>query len=839
MDTFSQVTGQIGQGGRRGALMISISCDHPDFEDFINIKSDLNRVNYANISVRVTDDFMQAVIDDDDWELKFERKETGEVISKTVRAKDIFHLLCKQNWDYAEPGILFWDRISNWNILSEDEEFEYAGTNPCIVGSTLISTTDGEIPIMDLVGQNPDVYCMDNNGNIAIRKATKVWKTRKNAEIVRVKTHRGFIDCTPDHKIYTRNRGWVEAKDIKHGDRLTGLNRSMKDEIHVSVGLTGGKYIPEHRLVAGYYYDISNKDVHHIDGDTLNNTIGNLQVISHSEHSALSNTGRKIESIRDDFGRYMKKPKKSSRNSFNLNCGVGTNWFVDEVEFLNRTEDVYDMTVEEFHNFVANRIVVHNCAEEPLPPGGSCLLGSINLAEFVDDDRFDFDAFGECVHTAVIALNDVLDEGQPRHPLTEQRNSVHDWRQIGLGVMGIADMLIKLGIRYGSKESIDLCDDIGFTMAGEAILTSSSLAKDNGAFEKYKECVLKSPYFIRNTYKIAEQYIKTYGLRNSQLLTIAPTGTLSTMIGVSGGIEPIFANYYTRMTKSLHGEDVEYKVYTPIVKQYMEQNNITDDSELPDYFVTAKDIDFNDRIAMQAIWQEHIDASISSTINVPNEFTVEQVEQMYINAWESGLKGLTMFREGCARMPILSTEEKKEETVSNDSNELKRGDVEPPRQDLIGLKRDLTTGCGSLHVSAYFDPQTCDLKECFLSKGSNGGCNNYMIGLSRLISLSARAGVSVEAIVDQLNSTGVCPSYAVRHATKKDTSVGSCCAMAVGNALMDMWHQVKDVLEEPDEHCNSQILHEEKIAKCPECGEPLIFEGGCNICKSCGWSKCL
>ena len=129
MDTFSQVTETIGQNGRRAALMLSIDCKHPEIIDFINIKTDLNRVTKANISVRITDDFMKAVENDEDWELYF--KTEHEEIKKIVKAKDVFKLLCKNNWDYAEPGILFWDRINNYNILSEDDEFEYAGVNPC------------------------------------------------------------------------------------------------------------------------------------------------------------------------------------------------------------------------------------------------------------------------------------------------------------------------------------------------------------------------------------------------------------------------------------------------------------------------------------------------------------------------------------------------------------------------------------------------------------------------------------------------------------------------------------------------------------------------------------
>ena len=590
MDTFSQVTEQIGQNGRRGALMISMRCDHPDIEKFITIKSDLGKVNYANISVRVSNDFMKAVEEDKDWELTFTRPETNETIRKTVRAKELFKLLCEQNWNYAEPGILFWDNITNYNLLSNNPEFEYAGTNPC--------------------------------------------------------------------------------------------------------------------------------------------------------------------------------------------------------------------------------------AEEPLPAGGSCLLGSLNLAEFVTDyGRFDFDSFSGAVMVAVKALNQVLDEGMDKHPLQEQRDSVRDWRQIGLGIMGLADMLIKMGIRYGSQESIELCDEIGYQLVYYAMLASSGLAASYGVYPKYTSAVVDTEFYKKHSFSELDKWVNIHGLRNSQLLTIAPTGTISTMLGVSGGIEPIFANSYTRHTKSLHGKDVSYKVYTPIVDKFMKENDITDEVDLPDFFVTSSDITVDERVNMQSVWQSHIDASISSTVNLPKEATVKDVEQIYMQAWKKGLKGITVYRSGCAREGILTTTE-------NSNSEPKK--VIETKSN-IGLERHLTTGCGSLHVCAYFDANG-NLKNTYLSKGSSGGCNNFMIGLSRLISLAARNGLSIHEIVDQLNSCGTCPSYAVRRATKKDTSPGSCCPVAIGKALIDMWKEVNQS-HNIDTEIGTKV-------KCPECGEELVFEGGCNTCKNCGYSKC-
>ncbi len=625
MELYSLVTALIGQSGRRGALMISIDCSHPDVEEFIDLKTDLEKVTKANISVRIHEDFMEAVKKNEEYLLHYTREATGQVIEKSVSARELFRKIAETNWDYAEPGALFWDRIEGWNLLSSTKEFSYAGVNPC--------------------------------------------------------------------------------------------------------------------------------------------------------------------------------------------------------------------------------------AEEPLPAGGSCLLGSINLAEFVTDPfteeaQFDMEGFKRCVEAAVGALNEVLEEGIALHPLPEQRESVKTWRQIGLGIMGLADCLIKLGLTYGEEDAVEMCDKIGFAMADSAIAASARLAKEKGSFPACRaEEIMTSPYFRMNSSERTKELVRKYGLRNSQLLTIAPTGTLSTMLGISGGIEPIYANYYERKTESLHGTDVYYKVYTKIVETYMRQFGLKSDTELPDYFVTAMMLDYRQRIDMQAAWQRHIDASISSTVNVPNGFTVEETEGLYLYAYEKGLKGITIFRDGCKRIGILNASAKKESKKLSAGEGLKRGEILLVTDDVIGKKRKLITGCGSLHCIALFDPHTGALLETYLSKGSTGGCNNFMVGLSRMISISARGGIDIETIVDQLNSSGSCPSYTARRVTRKDTSKGACCPMAVGNALMDMYNEMQEELARQEERASGKtkrapkpraVSSEENADKmyCPECGEPLVFEEGCNICKSCGWSKC-
>lgn len=746
MDLYSTTTGLIGQNGRRGALMISLSCEHPDIEEFLDIKKDLNRVTKANISVRMTDKFMEAAKAGKDVELSFTR-ETGETIKKTVNAREILMHLAKNNWEMAEPGCLFWDRIQNWNLVSEDPEFEFAGTNPCFSKEMRLLTVDGYKTFEELDGTEPLIVNAD--GDVV---KSKVWCSGEKEVVKLIFENHQDIVCTPNHIYRAFGGSEVMAKDVK--------------------------------------------------------------------------------------GVMLEKPSFDQYDS---------GYLVKDVIPAGKAK-VYDFTEPLTHWGIVEGVVAHNCAEEPLPAGGSCLLGSINLAEFVyDDGNFMWNEFQNTVRISIRALNDVLIEGLPLHPLKEQRDSVRDWRQIGLGIMGLADMLIKMGIRYGSEEAVEVCDKIGRTMARTALKQSYIMASQNGAYPKYKyENVINSGYLLTHLTGDNVCWLEKHGLYNSQLLTIAPTGTLSTMIRVSGGIEPIFANYYTRKTESLKGHDEYYKVYTPIVKEYMDKHGITDDKDLPDFFVTAGELDYKDRIAMQAVWQKHIDAAISSTVNLSNDTTVEDIFDLYIKAWEAGLKGITVFRDGCARAAILSTGDVANGKETNDTpDETKRGYIIPASDDLIGLKRSVVSGCGKLHVEAFFTRDTGELRELFLSKGSKGGCNSFMSGFSRITSLAARGGIPFEAIVDQLQSTIVCPSFATRRATKHDTSRGSSCPNAVGYALIDMKQEAEAIVKALNGDTiftgkKEETIEDVKLVECcPNCGsKELSHTEGCVTCPACGWSRC-
>lgn len=485
---------------------------------------------------------------------------------------------------------------------------------------------------------------------------------------------------------------------------------------------------------------------------------------------------------------------------------------------------------------------VNPCAEEPLPAGGSCLLGALNLSEFVENPftpqaAFNIPEFKHAIRIAIRALNNVLDEGLKLHPLDEQILTVNDWRQIGLGIMGFADMLLKMGCQYDSARALNIIDMVGKTLVNTGLEESALLAMDIESFPKCENKKLLASTFIqvlKNSNVIEENtinLIRQHGLRNSQLFTIAPTGSISTMLGVSGGVEPIFATHYTRKTESLHGEDVFYKVYTPIIQKMIDMELIHEENV--DNIATAQNIDPFDRVTIQATWQKYIDASISSTVNVTNDTTVETIRDLYQAAWEEGCKGLTIYRAGCKKEGVLVVDKPKEQTTENT---IHIPITDTSIDNCVAYGTQLTTGCGSLWMSVYFHKKTGQLCHIFLDKGSQGGCNSFMVGLSRMISYAGKLGGTVEGICDQLNSVPACPSYTVRNAVKGDTSSGKCCPSAIGRALVELNQRY---IADHNEMSTGELKPEEvTVSNCPECGAKLNFTGGCNSCPECGYTKC-
>lgn len=491
--------------------------------------------------------------------------------------------------------------------------------------------------------------------------------------------------------------------------------------------------------------------------------------------------------------------------------------------------------------------------EEPLPNGGSCLLGSFNLSEYVKYGNFDYEGLEKDVQVVVRAMNEVLDEGLPLHPLQIQRDAVRDYRQIGIGIMGLADMLIKLEIEYGSPKSIRICDSIGTTLANSSLKASALLAKEFGVYPKYNKEVLKSDFIYSNVMLETYELIKKNGLRNSQILTIPPTGTISTMLGISGGIEPIFSNSYMRKTESLHSEEVYYKIFTPIVDEYMKKNNITEESNLPKFFVTAMDLDPIKRVKMQSVWQRHIDASISSTVNLPNEATVEDVYNIYMTAWKKGLKGITIYRSGCKREGVLTT---KDEQGIEVEELLKRGDWESKPSDIFYVHRKLKTGCGKLILFVGVSPSKRRIFDVYFKKSGKGGCGCSIEGNAILMSGMLRLGGNLKNIDCAFRGMEACNSFVNARAKGKELSKGNSCPSALLNILKEVEEDMLndrlkefkelEVYEHTDKvtkvnEIKDNIIEEKsnnEEGKCPECGESLSHSGGCRTCPSCGFSFC-
>lgn len=600
MDFFSYITGLICQEGRRGALMISIDCNHPDLIEFINLKSQKDICTKANISVRISDKFMQAVLNDLDYTLSYYRPEGNQTIEKTIKAKEIFHLLALRNWEWAEPGILYWDRIQGYNLL-DNTGFKYAGVNPC--------------------------------------------------------------------------------------------------------------------------------------------------------------------------------------------------------------------------------------AEEPLPAGGSCLLGSINLSEFVinpftNNAKIDYEALEEATSISIVGLNQVLIEGLNFHPLKEQQETVRNLRQIGLGTLGLADMLIKLGITYGSNESINTIKEVYKTIATMAIKQSLELAKSHSCYPVCDKDKLVESNFIKNL-KLDEatlNEIKEYGLYNSQLLTCAPTGSIGTMLEVSTGVEPNFALHYTRRTQSLDGKDSYYEVNARILTDYL---TLFDTTEIPNYFVTSSDIKPLRRIKVQSELQKYIDASISSTINLPKETTVEEVEDIYINAWKYGLKGVTVYRSGCKREGILTVD--------------KPIDI----QSTVAPKRPK-----ELEADFYLVKSKGQQFIVLVGLLNNKPYEIFAFRPNMSISVDNHKGTIIKkskmhySFKSQFVEIG---DLQLRNEDTEEKAATLYASMLLRHGI-DIKYIIKTAKKVNDNITSfssamcrvlSKYIPKETLKdKCPDCGGELIREGGCIHCKNCGYSKC-
>ncbi|MDP2917750.1 MAG: vitamin B12-dependent ribonucleotide reductase [Dehalococcoidia bacterium] len=469
------------------------------------------------------------------------------------------------------------------------------------------------------------------------------------------------------------------------------------------------------------------------------------------------------------------------------------------------------------------------CGEQPLLPYESCNLGSINLAKMLKRTggtaAIDYIRLGRVVKTAVRFLDNVIDVN--KFPLPEIEAMTKKSRKIGLGVMGFADMLFQLGIAYNSDEALQTASDIMKFISEEALKASVELAKERGVFPAFEGSIYDKPDGLR--------------VRNAARTTIAPTGTLSIIAGCSSGIEPMFALSFTK--NILDGARlIEVNPYfeeaarnggfysDELMKKLAEGAHLSDIEGVPDnvksVFVTAHEITPEWHVKMQSAFQKQTNNAVSKTVNFPSEATRDDVAKVYLMSYDEGLKGITIYRDGSREGQVLTTgkEQKKAEAVA-----VSAGVGLKPRKrakQTRGVTEKVTTGCGSLYVTVNSDDQ--GICEVFSTLGKAGGCASAQLeATSRLISLALRSGINVESVVKQLRGIR-CPSIA----WEEGKSVLS-CADAIGSVL-------EKFITNGDSKPRMQDygLAKNMAGQCPDCGNLLVFQEGCFICPSCGYTKC-
>jgi ribonucleoside-diphosphate reductase alpha chain len=484
------------------------------------------------------------------------------------------------------------------------------------------------------------------------------------------------------------------------------------------------------------------------------------------------------------------------------------------------------------------------CGEQPLLPYESCNLGSINLARFVNVNNgqaeIDYERLRDVVGLSVRFLDNVID--QNKYPIPEIDKTTKANRKIGLGVMGWADLLIKMEVAYDSEKALELADKVMGFIKREAWSASQNLAKERGPFPNFEKSVFAEKNMLP--------------LRNATVTTIAPTGTISLIAGCSSGIEPLFAIAYEKHVMEdeklveVHQEFVrvarDQGFYSEeLLEQIAHQGDLENIPEIPDevarVFVTSHHISPEWHVRAQAAFQKHTDNAVSKTVNFPFEATKKDVETVFKLAHTLGCKGVTVYRDGSREEQVLNLGNKKGHGTGAYGQPYVTPRPRPERT--VGTTEKVKIGCGTLYVTVNSDEN--GICEIFTSLGRGGGCPSQSEAAARLASMALRAGIDVQEIIDQLKGIR-CMSTIKKAAMSGGIKVLS-CPDAIGKAIERYHLSAKDSfkksmipeLEKKTSEKNDLLLDNTNPGRnCPECNEPLEHEGGCVICKSCGFSRC-
>lgn len=786
MELFDTTGEVISQASRRGAEMGILDCDHPDIQAFIDYKSlpnaknerlyyelkeklqdkaiarqiaDIlidNQLTHFNISVGLTDDFMQAVIEDKDWNLI--SRVDGTTV-KTIKAKDLMRQIAESAWRSGDPGVIFLDKHEKGNMTP------YLGkiraTNPCFTSDMKLLTNNGYKTFFDLATNKEEIVIINENGEESIGK---VWYSGEK-EVVEIRLSNGVkIKSTPDHVYKLTDGTYNEARNLKgkqlhpylkkpnsySPDKIFGFAQGdgnltrLSSYLHKGIEINLNEKDYEVKLLfdeLGYEYTQPNSRVIYVSGlkDALLQLGFSAKTLPErvfpttydnwsprekssflcgcfSANGSVNNRGRitykntckefinKLQDTLDkDFGisSYITTNKShpvefsngtyTVKESYDLNI----NRYSDKVKFFNsinfiqtyKTElladflfemapyvtsikelgilDVYDFNEPLTNWGVVEGFVVHNCAEIGLLPYEPCCLGSINLAEMIEDGQISEKKLAWVTTMAIRFLDDVHTINKT--PVEKVNEAARQTRRLGLGVLGWADTLVKLGIPYDSLEALKLAEEVMKSIDAVAWGTSQYLAEERGPFEAYQK---------DNIVSISPNISNDSPLRNVAVTAIAPTGSISLLCDVNSGIEPFFALTYTRYITEGVGNVIKDRIteVNPHVRDYFVEHgydsseverilsSLKENGQLPDdiskedreVFQVAGDISWKAHIDMQAAFQKWTSNAVSKTINMPNSATVEDIENAYIYAWQAGLKSVALYRDGSKSFQILN-----------------------------------------------------------------------------------------------------------------------------------------------------------------------------------------
>ena len=508
-------------------------------------------------------------------------------------------------------------------------------------------------------------------------------------------------------------------------------------------------------------------------------------------------------------------------------------------------------TMKDYHNaeYCSPLVSTNPCAEQPLPDGGCCNLGSVNLARFVDENgQFMTDVFRETVAIATRFMDNVVDYNVDRHALDVQKENASNDRRLGIGLLGLGDMFIRMGISYDSDKALEVADNICNIMRDTTYQTSVQIAKEKGPFPNFDWKGFSKSKFVSGLSDELQAKINKHGIRNATLLTVPPTGSGAIVARVTSGIEPVFQTSYFRRVKQNEGHGntfKEFKVYHPGIKELF-----GDDKNLPDYVVTAHDIDPFFRVKMQGVIQKYIDSSISSTVNLPSDVEKKTVADIYLAAYKTGLKGITVYRESSREGILISEEQKAKDTDETMPTTHRRsGDLRPRFRPGVtqGITKRIRTGEGSLYITINEDEH--GLCEVFTTIGKAGGnAAAQSEAISRLISLALRSGIDPKDVVNQLKGiSGPNPTW---ENGQLILSTPDAIGKALESYLFDFEHPVT-AEDKPEEVAKTRFTMVDSspsqqtpnysartMTTCPDCGSDIFHENGCVTCPSCGFSKC-